>query len=71
MFSLKSLKVPPSVQQLAELSIRGGSSQRRLPYNNQYGVGNAIIGAVGPDVRHEYEVVMDENALNNKVTEFL
>jgi len=57
-----------SVQQLAELSIRGGSTQRRLPYNNQYSVVNAAIGTLGPDVRHDYEVVMDENALNNKVS---
>jgi len=61
-----SLSIP--VRKLAELTIRGGATQRRLPFNNKYTVVNDYTGeSSGPSVHHNYEVTLDEEAINEDV----
>lgn len=60
-----SLSIP--VRKLAELAIRGGATQRKLPFNNKYTIVDVYTESRGPSVHHNYEVTLEEDAINEGV----
>ena len=52
------------VKNLAQVQLRRGSSDDRLLYNNNYGVGNKVLGYAGPTVKHAYELTLSDESIN-------